>query len=128
MSPLAFVGLAVAGGLGMYAGIGGLFEWWYYIRRRDRADEWKCQPTRWVHRWHHRNTTPTAFTSVAMHPLEFLTYQAITLAPLFVLPVHVGGAIAVLLYHNLVALVDHSGVKLRSWLPFQPPPQFHDDH
>jgi Delta7-sterol 5-desaturase len=208
MSPLAFVALAVAVGLGMYAGIGGLFEWRYYVRRRDRADEWKCQPRRWapprvrrrdvllgggnlvlgsilsgllaaavagpanptaiyfhghglaftlattavyfvaidgalywahriyhrpalfrlIHRWHHRNTTPTAFTSTAMHPVEFLTYQAITLAPLFVLPVHVAGVIFTLLYHNLVALVDHSGVRLRSWVPFQPPPQFHDDH
>jgi lathosterol oxidase len=83
---------------------------------------------RLIHRWHHRNTTPTAFTATAMHPVEFATYQTITMAPLFVLPVHVVAVIVVLLYQNFVALVDHSGVRLRPLLPFQPPPRFHDDH
>ena len=81
-----------------------------------------------IHRWHHRNTTPTAFTSAATHPVEFFTYQSIVAAPLFFLPVPVAGVIAVLLYQNFVALVDHSGVRLGSPLPWQAPPQFHDDH
>src|SRR5262249_12676580 len=40
------VGLALLGGLGMYFGIGGIFELAYY-RRRNAAAEWKCQPRRW---------------------------------------------------------------------------------
>src|SRR5215831_17881533 len=48
MSPLGFVALAIVVGLGMYAGVGGLFEWRYYRRRRDRAAEWKLQPHRFA--------------------------------------------------------------------------------
>ncbi len=208
MTLAAYVVLAIAGGLGMYFGIGGFFEWRYY-RRRGEAETWKIQPRRWpgprarrneillgaanltagsiasgifahhvatggetaiyfdlqthglaftlatavgyflltdamlygahrlmhrktlfryIHRVHHRWTSPTAFTSAAMHPAEFVLYQGLMIAPLFVLPIHVGGVIAVLLYHNLIALLDHSGVDLASALPWQPPPRFHDDH
>lgn len=209
MGGWTFVGAALAGGLGMYYGIGGAFELVYYRRRREDARAWKCQPRRWltprmareqlllgtfnmtagsvgsglfcayvagggatsiefslrprglafaalitvvyflltdvslywthrlfhapllfrlIHRWHHRFAAPTAFTAAAMHPVEFATYQALALAPLFFLPVHVAGVIAVLVYQNVVALVDHSGVDARSWIPWQPPARFHDDH
>ena len=37
---------------------------------------------RLIHRWHHRNTVPTAFTAFSLHPVEFLTYQSIMLVPL----------------------------------------------
>src|SRR5689334_126102 len=40
--------LALAGGLGMYFGIGGLYEWVYYRRRRADAAAWKCQPGRFA--------------------------------------------------------------------------------
>jgi lathosterol oxidase len=83
---------------------------------------------RHIHRVHHRWTSPTAFTAAAMHPLEFALYQGIMLAPLFVLPIHVVGLVAVLVYQNSIAFLDHSGVNLRSLLPWQPPPRFHDDH
>ena len=83
---------------------------------------------RLIHRWHHRYVTPTAFTSMAMHPVEFATYQFVMLLPLFVLPLHVGGLILVLVFQNYVAMVDHSGVDLYPWLPWQPPTRFHDDH
>jgi lathosterol oxidase len=208
MTAGGFVALAVAGGLGMYFAIGGLFELVYYRRRADAA-RWKCQPRRWpspamrrkeillgtanltaagvasgllayhlasggwstvyfdlaehgiafsiattllyflvtdaalygahrlfhrkwlfrtVHRVHHRWTSPTAFTAHAMHPVEFAVYQGIMVVPLFVLPIHVVGLVVVLVYQNLIALLDHSGVDLASRLPWQPPPRFHDDH
>ena len=209
MTTLMFVGVAIAGGLGMYLGIAGAFHLLYYRARRERAAEWKCQPKRWlspkqsrqqlllgtsnmlgasiasgffcaylagggrsavyfdlrdhgplfavggtvlyflltdaglywahrtfhrpllfryIHRYHHRYTSPNAFTAMAMHPLELATYQSIMLLPLFVLPVHVAGLVLVLVYQNYVALVDHSGIDLHSWLPWQPPTRFHDDH
>lgn len=204
-----YIALALGGGLGMYYAIAGAFELYYYRARRDRAEEWKCQPRRflspkmrrevlilgtlnmtgasiasgvfshylasggksavyfdvnergiaftvistvvyflltdmglywahrilhrptlfrYIHRYHHRYTSPDAFTAMAMHPLELATYQSVMLLPLFVLPVHVAGLIGVLVYQNYVALVDHSGVDLHSWWPWQPPTRFHDDH
>lgn len=204
-----YIAVSVAGGLGMYWGIGGFFEYFWYVRRRNEPETWKCQPKRFalpkmrkhefilgsanltvasiasgvlvyylvtggqssiyfnlsehslaftigttlayllgvdyllywahriyhvpylfrtVHRFHHRYTSPTAFTSMAMHPIEFATYQIITAAPMFFLPVWVGSVIMILIYTNIVALIDHSGIKIYSWNPLQPPSQFHDDH
>lgn len=201
--------VALAGGLGIYFIISGIFEWVYYRRRRHDTEAWKCQPKRFtppalrrqeialgtgnligaslasgylayrithdnptrlylgdadhglvfglavtiayfmvtdaglywahrlyhrpalfrlIHRYHHRNTTPTAFTAMAMHPVEFATYQAIVLAPTFLVPLPVWGFVTLLIYQNLIALLDHSGVRLKSRLPWQPPPRFHDDH
>jgi lathosterol oxidase len=204
-----YIAMAIAGGLGMYYGIGGVLHLVYYRARRERAGEWKCQPRRWlspamqrqqlllgtanmtaasvasgffahhvasggrtgiyfgfaergvlygvgatvfyflatdlalywahrllhrpllfryIHRWHHRYTSPSAFTATAMHPLELALYQSVVMLPLFVLPLPVAGLILVLLYQNYVALVDHSGVDLHSWLPWQGSTRFHDDH
>jgi lathosterol oxidase len=203
-----FEAMALAGGLGVYFGLGGYFEWAYYRRRRGHAAAWKIQPRRFtapkrrraeiglsivnlvaasllsgylayriasdnptqvyldgrhgilfgllttaayfvgtdfglywmhrfmhhpvlfraIHRWHHRTLAPTAFTASAMHPLEFATYQAVVALPLFLFPIPAWGVIFTLLYHNVVALFDHSGIDFGAWLPWQPPPRFHDDH
>ncbi|XP_060524449.1 lathosterol oxidase-like [Cylas formicarius] len=32
----------------MYYFIGGFLHWYYYVRQRDRAEEWKCQPNKWL--------------------------------------------------------------------------------
>ncbi|KAG5868116.1 hypothetical protein JTB14_015378 [Gonioctena quinquepunctata] len=32
----------------VYFGIGGFLHWYYYVRQRDRAEEWKCQPNKWL--------------------------------------------------------------------------------
>ncbi len=209
MTGLAYVGMAIAGGLLMYFGISGAFHLIYYRRPKDRAAEWKCQPRRWlspdqlrqqlrlgtgnvlgasiasglftwylasggasaiyydsrshsvvytvgatvfyflltdaglywahrifhrpflfrhIHRVHHRFVSPNAFTAMAMHPLELATYQSVMLLPVFVLPIHVVGLILVVVYQNYVGMLDHSGVDLYSWLPWQPPTRFHDDH
>lgn len=81
-----------------------------------------------IHRVHHRWTSPTVFTAMAMHPVEFATYQSIMVVPLFFVPLHAGAVVATLLVTNYYALLDHSGVKLWSWIPFVAPTQFHDDH
>lgn len=31
-----------------YFGVGGFLHWYYYVRQRDRAQEWKCQPNKWL--------------------------------------------------------------------------------
>jgi lathosterol oxidase len=81
-----------------------------------------------IHKWHHRYTIPNPFTVSAMHPLEWFVYQAILFLPAFVIPFHVASYVAVLLYIYYYGLIDHSGIKLRSWFPWQPPALFHDDH
>ena len=72
--------------------------------------------------------TPSAFTAVAAHPFEILTFQAISLAPIFLVPLHPAGVIVVLLYQHSVSLIDHSGIRFGMVLPWQGPAAFHDDH
>jgi Delta7-sterol 5-desaturase len=81
-----------------------------------------------VHHWHHRYVATSPFVVTAMHPIEFLTFQAVTFVPLFVIPFHYVSAIVVFVYILVFNIVDHSGVTLRSVLPWQGPSKFHDDH
>src|SRR5690349_7259710 len=55
MSLAGFIAVAVAGGLGMYFGIGGLLELLYYRRGKAGAAAWKIQPRRWPNRRARRN-------------------------------------------------------------------------
>ena len=64
-------------------------------------------PYRFAHCIHHRYRTPSAFTAVAAHPFELLTFQVVTMAPIFLVPLHPGGVIAVLLY-QVLGLADRS--------------------
>ncbi|MEJ7730297.1 MAG: sterol desaturase family protein [Polyangiaceae bacterium] len=83
---------------------------------------------RLIHHWHHRYVATSPFVVTAMHPLEFLTFQAISLLPLFLVPFHYLSAIAVLVYILVFNIIDHSGVRLASRLPWQAATAFHDDH
>jgi Delta7-sterol 5-desaturase len=115
------VAFSIATALFYFVVTDGLLYWAHRLMHRKAL-------FRTIHRVHHRWTSPTAFTAMAMHPVEFVVYQSIMIVPLFVLPLHVAGVIAVLLYQNAIALLDHSGVDLASRLPWQPAPRFHDDH
>jgi lathosterol oxidase len=81
-----------------------------------------------IHKWHHRYGAPTPFTVTAMHPIEFVTYQAIFLLPALIVPMHVFAYYGLLVYVFYYNTCDHSGIKHRAWIPWQPPSQFHDDH
>jgi Delta7-sterol 5-desaturase len=83
---------------------------------------------RYVHRWHHRYIATTPFVVTAMHPVEFLVFQAVTFAPLFVIPFHYVSVVAVFVYVLVFNIIDHSGVRLSSALPWQGPSSYHDDH
>ena len=85
-------------------------------------------PYRFAHCIHHRYRTPSAFTAVAAHPFELLTFQVISMSPIFFIPLHPAGVIAVLLYQHTVSLIDHSGIRFGMVLPWQGPAAFHDDH
>ena len=81
-----------------------------------------------IHKWHHRYGAPTPFTVTAMHPVEFLTYQAIFTAPAFLVAMHAAAYYGLLVYVFYYNVCDHSGIKHRALVPWQPPSQFHDDH
>jgi lathosterol oxidase len=83
---------------------------------------------RHIHRWHHRYIATTPFVVTAMHPVEFLVFQGVTFLPLFVIPFHYVAVIFVLVYALVFNIIDHSGVKLTSRIPWQAPTTFHDDH
>jgi Delta7-sterol 5-desaturase len=83
---------------------------------------------RYVHRWHHRYTAPVIFTTTAVHPAEFLTFQFFLILPALVIPAHVGVYIAVIAYTYFIGMVDHAGVRVRWKLPLHSDNRFHDDH
>ena len=39
---------SLIGGFVILWGVGGWLKWYFYIQRRDRAKEWKCQPDRFL--------------------------------------------------------------------------------
>jgi len=81
-----------------------------------------------IHKWHHRYHSPTAFSGTAMHPLEFLTYHASLMSPIFTIPIHAGAYICFLCYVYYYGIIDHSGIKMAAVWPWQPHSMFHDDH
>lgn len=81
-----------------------------------------------IHKHHHRYHSPTAFAAVAMHPVEVLAYQSLLILPMFIIPIHAAAYVSILLYDYYFGMLDHSGIMMDSWLPWQPPTKFHDDH
>lgn len=96
----------------------------YYIHKTfHRRNLYKM-----FHKWHHRYKAPTAFAALAMHPVEYFCYQTFLLLPMFLVPIHFVVYGIILMYLYYFGMVDHSGIKFTSWLPWQPSSMFHDDH
>lgn len=81
-----------------------------------------------IHKMHHRYHQPTAWSAVAMHPLEFIMYQGYLAATPFLVPIHAFPFLFVLLYSYYYGLCDHSGIKMGAIWPWQPHSYFHDNH
>lgn len=81
-----------------------------------------------VHRYHHKYVATSPYVATAVHPAELLAQQAMAFLPIFVVPLHGAGVIAVLVYILVFNVIDHSGVKLHSSMPWQGPTTYHDDH
>lgn len=96
----------------------------YYVHRAFHQ-RWMF---RMFHRHHHRYVATTPFVVVAMHPVEFISLQTATFLPLFFIPFHYVSIIAVFVYAFVFNIIDHSGVRLHSRIPWQGPSTFHDDH
>lgn len=80
------------------------------------------------HRYHHTYVAPIPHAALALHPVEFLIFQTVALLPIAFLPLHPVSIVLVLVYVLVYNIVDHSGIRLTSWWPWQPSTQFHDDH
>lgn len=83
---------------------------------------------RHVHRYHHRFVATSPYVAGALHPIELLWLQAASFLPLFFIPFHAVSIAVVLVYILVFNIIDHSGVKLVSSLPWQGPSTYHDDH
>ena len=81
-----------------------------------------------IHRHHHSWVATSPYVTSAVHPLELLLLQGNTFLPLFIIPFHYGVVIVVLIYILVFNIIDHSGVRLTSAMPWQGPSMYHDDH
>jgi Delta7-sterol 5-desaturase len=80
------------------------------------------------HKIHHRFVSTSPFVTTAVHPFEFLVLQFVSFLPMAFMPVHGVCAALVLTYVLIFNIIDHSGVSLKSSLPWQGPSNYHDDH
>ena len=81
-----------------------------------------------IHRYHHKYVATTPFVVTAMHPLELLILQGASFIPLFIFPFHAVAVAALLGYALFFNILNHSGIRLASWIPWQGSTMFHDDH
>lgn len=77
---------------------------------------------------HHRFVATTPYVTTAIHPAVFMTLQVASFLPVFVVPLHAVSVAAVLVYVLVFNIIDHSGVSLRSRIPWQAASNYHDDH
>ncbi|XP_074647676.1 uncharacterized protein LOC141903459 [Tubulanus polymorphus] len=80
------------------------------------------------HSWHHRYHQPVVWTALALHPVEMLIVQSILILPMFLVEIHVVVFVGNLVYCYYYGMTAHSGVKMTSIWPWQPPSTFHDNH
>ncbi|MFT7622655.1 MAG: lathosterol oxidase [Myxococcota bacterium] len=81
-----------------------------------------------IHRHHHRYVATSPYVTTAVHPLELLALQGGSFLPLFFIPFWGPGIGIVLTYILVWNIMDHSGVKMGSILPWQGSSMYHDDH
>lgn len=63
-----------------------------------------------------------------MSPIDLVLLNGALVVPIFVMPIN-GMVFAVeVAYVYYFGLMDHSGIMMESWFPWQPHTKFHDDH
>lgn len=63
-----------------------------------------------------------------MSPIDLIFLDGATIIPLFLFPIHAMVYVVEVVYIYYFGLMDHSGIKMDSWFPWQPHTMFHDDH
>jgi lathosterol oxidase len=64
---------------------------------------------KWMHAGHHRSRQPTPFASFAFDPAEALATAWLLPALVFLIPVHIGVLLALLILMTATAVMNHSG-------------------
>ena len=100
-------------------------ELWAYVSHRVWHHEWLY---RYLHKVHHRYQPPTAFSAIAIHPIEFAIDVIGGQGIFWVVPIHPIVASVVCLYTAYHMIESHSGVKRTPIWPWQPTSKYHDDH
>jgi lathosterol oxidase len=66
---LVCAGASCAVSLVTFFGLGGMVHWWFYVRRRDRAAEWKHQPRRFLTRARERHAVRLGGVNIVLSAL-----------------------------------------------------------
>ncbi|MFQ3594605.1 MAG: sterol desaturase family protein [Sphingomonadaceae bacterium] len=114
-----------SGGTQVYTDVGEWPLWWLplsvlvYLLAHDA---WFYWTHRAMHHWpalfraahavHHESRPPTAFASMSFHPWEALSAAWLYPAMVFVVPIHVGALVAVLLIATFMAVTNHMGFEI----------------
>lgn len=64
---------------------------------------------KWMHAGHHRSRQPTPFASFAFDPSEALVTAWVLPALAFLIPIHIGVVVALLILMTVTAVLNHSG-------------------
>lgn len=96
----------------------------YYVHRLTHHEKLYKH----FHKEHHTYIATTPYVTVAIHPVVFTALQLSTFIPVFILPLHVVSIAFVFVYVFIFNIISHSGVDLKSVLPWQASARYHDDH
>lgn len=67
---------------------------------------------RWLHQGHHQSKVPSPWTSFAFDPMEAVVQASFLLSITFIIPLHVGVLIAILLTMTIWAMGNHIGFQV----------------
>ena len=82
--------------------------WFYWTHRLLHRPRW----FRAAHAVHHASRPPTAWAAMSFHPFEAVSGAVVIPALVFVVPIHVGMLLAVLLIMTVMGVTNHMGWEL----------------
>lgn len=88
--------------------------WFYWTHRLMHRPWWFAR----VHAVHHASRPPTAWAAMAFHPFEALSGAWLFPALVFVVPIHWGALLAVLLVASVFGVTNHMGWEIfpKAWV------------
>lgn len=120
-----------AGGTAMYERIDGIGGWLWlpvsvllYLFLHDTyfywTHRWMHHPKlfRATHLTHHRSRQPTPWAAFSFHPWEAILSAWLLPAATFVIPIHVGAVLFLLVFMTVCSVVNHAGWEIvpESWM------------